>query len=54
LRVSTTVNVTLGLPLSIAIRKLFLAGNKATFSGNRIDAAVFLTVFIAIEEAINT
>jgi hypothetical protein len=40
--------------LSKAIRELFLAGNKATFSGNRIDAAVFLTMFIAIEVAINT
>jgi hypothetical protein len=49
-----TVTISEGLALSKAIRELFLAGNKATFSGNRIDAAVFLTVFIAIEEAINT
>jgi hypothetical protein len=49
-----TVTIPIGLALSIAIRKLFLAGNKAAFSGNRIDTAIFLTMFIAKEEAINT
>jgi hypothetical protein len=49
-----TVTIPKGLALSKAIREFFLASNKADFSGNRIDATVFLTVFIAIEIAINT
>jgi len=49
-----TVTIPEGLALSKAIGEFFLASNKANLRGNRIDATVFLTVFIAIEEAINT
>jgi hypothetical protein len=49
-----TVAISEGLALSKAIREFLFASNKAYLRGNRIDATVFLTVFIAIEIAINT
>jgi hypothetical protein len=49
-----TVTIPERLALSKAIRELFFASNKANLRGNGIDATVFLTVFIAIEVAINT
>jgi len=49
-----TVTIPEGLALSKAIREFLFASHHADASKSWIDATVFLTVFIAKEEAINT